>query len=576
MRFSIALLVVVISVSALHGQDFQLVGATTGQRATARVENRSLTVVQAGQTSIYRRDPTHDAVGYAAYTSQALQQIIRWPLSGSGPMQIGKATVLGVSWETSDMRVSPLGGIGGIGGPAPGIGLPGMGAVSPGAQAFDLLSPGRRDLALLSASSLTIQVGATSEVYARNAAYDDAGYLGYSNQTRVVRWPVAGGGKMIIGESAGGALQWRQSTMTISPRAGIGPGIVGPGIAPGGGAGAIDTRLPYQLTTALCQPLGLFLSVDALGNSEMSRVGQAWAIHAATGGAYQLSVTLSGRTLWLATNAQQAPILSASRLDAATYWTFSPAGSGSYRLESMQASHRGFSLDTSRNGAVRFLQTQNVPGQQWLLVPAVAGGLPAVAGGIPANPPLAGVLPGVGRVPRVISKEVVPNPALPPARVELLNGHTNELWVLVTDLRNPVALRRIRIPAGKSVTVPLDRDAGATLVETIQVRVGGVIQTQERITPQPPKRLYDISVYTLDLQSVARDIQGNIEETNYSPRSLGMIEVPAGDAMKDSRSDIYAAAKKRNNPGAVQRIDPRKWKGVPVGTAGERDAFDGN
>ena len=162
----------------------------------------------------------------------------------------------------------------------------------------------------------------------------------------------------------------------------------------------------------------------------------------------------------------------------------------------------------------------------------------------------------------MISRKVVPNPALDPVTIELANSHSEELWILLRDLRDATKEQRLKIPAGKSAPLELARDAGSTLVEVWEITTGLETKRVERVTEVAPKQLYDISVYELIVQSVATDATRKaapVEEVTRSPKSVGLIDVPPGDRFKGDKTDIYTAAKRQQNPGAVGRIDPEQW-----------------
>jgi hypothetical protein len=183
-----------------------------------------------------------------------------------------------------------------------------------------------------------------------------------------------------------------------------------------------------------------------------------------------------------------------------------------------------------------------------------------------------GPAPTLG-LPRLISSKVVPNPPLAPVTLELSNSHSEELWVLVTDLRDVTRVQRLKIPAGESASVELERDAGSRLVEIWDIPATG--EQEQRESEVPAQQLYDISVYELFVQSIAIDRTGKsakrIEDVNRSPKSVGLINVPPGDRMKGGKTDIYPVAKRQGNSGAVRRIDPKDWSGSLSGD----DALEG-
>ena len=164
---------------------------------------------------------------------------------------------------------------------------------------------------------------------------------------------------------------------------------------------------------------------------------------------------------------------------------------------------------------------------------------------------------------RLISKEVIPNPPLEPVTLEMSNSHTEEIWVLVADLRTPAQGRKFKIPAGKSASVKLDRDSGSTIVEQWEIMTPRGATIEERVAEVPPQQLYDISVYELFVQSVSIDRtqagRGRVDNVNRVPKSVGLINVPGGAEFKGGKTQIYKHAKGRN-PGAVRKIDPANWR----------------
>jgi hypothetical protein len=168
---------------------------------------------------------------------------------------------------------------------------------------------------------------------------------------------------------------------------------------------------------------------------------------------------------------------------------------------------------------------------------------------------------------RTSQQQFVANQPLPPINVNLTNTHRDELLVLLADRRVPQTPQKIRIPAGRSQVVRLDRDAGGTIVETVEVLDSfGNWTQQQYTTPVPPTVLYDMSVYEIFLQSIAIDRTGKspnpIEDINMQPRSIGFFLVPPGDMLvADSVIDAYRVAEDAKNPGAVRRLSERDLKG---------------
>jgi hypothetical protein len=164
---------------------------------------------------------------------------------------------------------------------------------------------------------------------------------------------------------------------------------------------------------------------------------------------------------------------------------------------------------------------------------------------------------------RNVAEQYVANAPLSPARLRVTNTHSETLFILLSDRRSPNQLSKLRIPAGGAETVTLDRDAGGTVVQTVEVAdaLGNWDRFEYQI-PVPPSILYDMSVYEEFLQSIAIDRTGKspnvIEDVNYQPRSVGFFLLPAGDGLPESGSiDAHGAAVQANNPGAARRI-PKK------------------
>jgi len=124
-------------------------------------------------------------------------------------------------------------------------------------------------------------------------------------------------------------------------------------------------------------------------------------------------------------------------------------------------------------------------------------------------------------------------------------------------------VQRIRLEPAGQVTVPFDRDAGATLVETYEIRgPSGVWDRQQYVTEIPPAAIYDLSVYEEILQSIAIDRTGTspnpVEDVNYQPKSVGWLPLPAGTGLPDTgQIDVFAEAQAAKNPGAVRRMNPQ-------------------
>jgi len=223
-----------------------------------------------------------------------------------------------------------------------------------------------------------------------------------------------------------------------------------------------------------------------------------------------------------------------------------PGVAGGYALESLQ--FPGQALTFYQNRLILAPMVFS-PVQQWW----------------PTTP----IVPVVQPVYRSLSQNVIPNPALAPSEVTLSNTHHQTLIVLVTDLRSGGSSQKYRIPSGASERIRLDRDGGAMIVETFEVRTSyGDWDRREFRTPIPSASLYDISVYEEFLQSIAIDQTGTspnpIEDINYQPRSIGLVLVPAGPALPERVTlDAYRLAAAANNAGAVRRLNPQDYDHQP-------------
>ena len=226
-------------------------------------------------------------------------------------------------------------------------------------------------------------------------------------------------------------------------------------------------------------------------------------------------------------------------------WRFQrfPGYSNQYLLESLQ--YPGYCATYGNNGfslqPIGFLPTQ----QFWFdAVPQFQ--LPPVS--------------------QTLSQQVIANPALPPSQVTLTNPARDSAMVVLADLRDPAAAQQITLASGGSHSVTLDRDAGSQIVETFAVASpGGQWNQQQRVYQIPPVPLYDISVYEIFLQSIAIDRTGTspnpIEDINYQPRSIGIFQVPPGDALPvQATIDVVSTANRSGNPGGVRPLPDRLKK----------------
>lgn len=457
---------------------------------------------------------------------------------------------------------------------------------------FELTAPSlnRTSQATLSARELRVVDQAGIETrYSRAPSLDsaDGRFLAYQDGAggQVIRWPASNSGSMQIGTNSGGAYEFRTSQMQIVARDALdaarnpnglrpnqppplpvppGSGPVGrdaPVLPPGGGRdaralAADDQFFADVLRDRQPQPQVMRLAIRDdrgrdwfLGKSNNNRLAMHGAANPAvadwhivpTGRGYVRVAQRIGND-WLAVAATQTRSLTFEPLgqQAAQLWRVMQTGVGSgYWLES--AILPGYALTGAVSGAVSLIPVNGGFGQVWVPEPVV-------------------IAPGYEPIWRTVNHEVRANPALPPAQIELVNSHSAALRILVAD-RRTVKPREVRIEPNSRVLATFERDAGATVVETYELRgPSGLWDRQQFVTQIPPSPIYDLSVYEEFLQSIAIDRTGTspnpIEDVNYQPKSIGWLPLPPGNALPArGQIDAYEDAKSANNPGAVRRFD---------------------
>ncbi len=468
-----------------------------------------------------------------------------------------------------------------------------------GQQTFQLRAPGVQtpSFAIVHPSGMLLIRDASNQetIYRRDEKFDsgDSLWVGYySSQARqALQWPASNSGAMRIG-SLDNSNQWsfRTSRMTIQTQSPTSPlkealpnngqlrtylgndsninrpsgGVTtSPGIRAGGfggtgfGSGA-DFVLPMDPNQAPVPiQLGMgdpsrrrFLarnSYGTLGVVPQTALGnQSWYIVPLATGLARIQYYDNQTWLGLGCDANsQVLTLSAVGGNANQLWRVKacPGNMGAYTFESIM--FPGLGLSFIGNG-LQLAPINYSPYQQWW--------------------PVAPQLPVVQPLYRSVSQNVGPNPPLEPARVILQNSHSDTIIVLLTDLRGGVGSKKIRIPSGASEAVNLDRDSGATIIETFEVRsLNGFWERSESRIAVPPTSLYDVSVYEVFLQSIAIDRTGSspnpIEDINYQPRSIGLFVIPPGNQIADNGVlDVYRTANAARNPGAVRRLQQEDYE----------------
>lgn len=466
-----------------------------------------------------------------------------------------------------------------------------------GSRTFELNAPGldQPSIALLSDEELIItDPTGTQTNYLRLNRYDtsDGAWIGYSSREakQVIRWPVSGKGSMQIGTLRNGSLQFTTSRMKVSElvRAEDQPAN------PRRSRSNVEPILPNSGV----QPPGMDLNLPTPGQipQPSSQQSSATGFDGASVLPMHFSIGPNSARQFLSLRGNDQFGLVPRATDISSAWYVAPVGNGLFRLQQQVANQwMAMGVDGRLRGAgriapgtrhpVRLFPISNDIGQLWRINPFQAGycfesvHFPGMAltwnnpAGLFLQPivydpwqiwfPQQPVIPIPPPQFRSVQQQVVPNPELPPIDLILQNNHRDEVMVLLADRRMPDNPQKIRIPAGKSESVSIQRDAGATIVESIEVMdLAGNWSQQQYTTPIPPSVLYDISVYEIFLQSIAIDRTGKspnpIEDINMQPRSIGFFLVPPGDAIREgSVLDVYRVAEDAKNPGAVRRLSPK-------------------
>jgi hypothetical protein len=386
--------------------------------------------------------------------------------------------------------------------------------------------------------------------YARDRRFDpeDRGFSAYfsAGARQILRWPASDRGNLQIADLMDGRpTAFRRSRMTIRPLE-AGGGEEGTGVP---GAANIESRDPFRLVSAARadQALGVAVGGRLTIGLAADDDGQAWLLTPLDNGYYRIHSGLRGRRWSLSGRPDGLPRLERTARDVNQLWQVMPIHDrpGCHAFACAGRGRTAHVLTVDASGVLSLQQFVYAPSQMWLLRP------------------WGGALPTAFADYRFVSRELRPNPPLEPALVEFVNSHSQELWVLVADRRNPAKSMRLRIPAGKGESISLVRDAGGTLVEVYEYGVPGLTQREELATPLPPGVRYDVSVYELALQSIAIDRTvpgGKLENVNYSPKSVGWFALAPGPELESGPLDVFQTAGRQKNAGAVRRIDPSEWQ----------------
>lgn len=160
-----------------------------------------------------------------------------------------------------------------------------------------------------------------------------------------------------------------------------------------------------------------------------------------------------------------------------------------------------------------------------------------------------------------IASEVVPDPALPAARLQFVNSTRDPLRVEIVDLKRGRVIGEKTIDAGGAAQVTLPRDAGGEAFETYRTYgPQGDVSEREVTRRIEPEVRYEVVVHRWKLQSIAIDRTGKspspVEDAQFAGEPVGRFRLPAGAALIDGRIDIYRAAVEAANPDSVPSIFP--------------------
>ena len=161
----------------------------------------------------------------------------------------------------------------------------------------------------------------------------------------------------------------------------------------------------------------------------------------------------------------------------------------------------------------------------------------------------------------LIESEIIPNPPLPPARMNLRNDGRREVQIAITDAKNPSGSKSLRIPPYGSRLVELERDSGARRIAHYRVvSPYGESSTKEIVTDVPPPIRYEVVVHEWAMQSIAIDRTGKspnpIEDINFQGRGLGRFPLPPGPELQSGTIDVVHAARSQENQGSISPLVP--------------------
>ena len=454
-----------------------------------------------------------------------------------------------------------------------------------------------QSIASISDEQLVVQDAAGGvTTYTRLRRYDtpDGQFIAYASREaqRVIQWPVANRGAMRIGTLQNGRIEFTPSRMSVfSADSNVGQVLGSQGLGSQGlGSQGLGNRPPNEQPMVfdegqVSSPAGypsMLLATGEPNSRSFLRANWSQGAVAASGGGVQF--------------VSQAN-------DPQAAWMITPVGGDMVRVQQavgnqwaalgvdprdVQGFGNGVLAQRGARAQIRFSAVNNSFAQLWRIEQQFGGGYCFESVAMPGFGMTCIPNQGLWLQPlvyspwqiwwaqqpsfnvsmpqyRIANEQIVPNPPLGPISLRVANTHSEAIVVLLADRRNPNAPRKLRIPAGGSEVLVLERDSGATINQTTEFVDGfGNWDRREYQIPVPPLVLYDVSVYEEFLQSIAIDRTGKspnvIEDINYQPRSVGFLLLPPGDQLQDnSVLDVYRAAADSKNPGAVRKLSPSDY-----------------
>jgi hypothetical protein len=459
-----------------------------------------------GKQTNYQRNPRYDTPDqqWIAFSSREAQQVIRWPRSNTGSMQIGTLQQGQIQFTPSKMLIQSLGNSGS-----------GRGEL--------ILPPGNTNRPLSPSDAFAINPIPNATIGQSNA-----GPLGLPTMTPLHLGIGPGGSRQYLSFGAGNTFGLLNGASDVSSAWYVAP------------AGNDMVRIQQRALDGW-QAIGLSTGQSDMDWNAWRRQRMRSPSRPGMGSFGTGSNSFTGARGPMGNLALGMYPLGGG---SDQLWRIVPYAGG-YCFENVLLP--GYGLTCSGNGALFLKPIVYDPWQIWF----------------PLQPVMSLPVPQY----RTVQQQFVANPPLPPINITLLNTHQDELLILFADHRNSRNPTKIRIPVGKGEPIQIQRDAGGSIVETVEIADAlGNWSQQQYTTPVPPSVLYDLSVYEIFLQSIAIDRTGKspnpVEDTNYQPRSIGYFLIPPGSEMQpDMVIDVYQTAVEAGNAGAVRRLNERDLKG---------------